>query len=159
MQFLPKVLPHVYGAGKAVSFLFRNDRSVKDPNKETLEHFTTENIQRSVTYLPILSWKSFFYRLFLMRLVQSFITFDWAWIYINCTQLKKNTGTIYNCTKLWCNKTGHLLKCLVGREIANNIQWGTNKKGHDCLPTLNWGPWQDRASQALCSQHSVPKIR
>ena len=52
MQFLPKVLPHVYGAGKAVSFLFPNDRLVKDPNKETLEHFTTErNKGQWLTYL------------------------------------------------------------------------------------------------------------
>ena len=97
MQFLPKVLPHVYGAGKAVSFLFRNDRSVKDPNKETLEHFTTENIQRSVTYLLILSWKSFLQVIF----NEIGAKFYHVRLSMNLHKLfpvkkKTHTGTIYN---------------------------------------------------------------
>ena len=69
MQFLPKVLPHVYGAGKAVSFLFRNDRLVKDPNKETLEHFTTEETKVSDLLIYFVMQK-ILYRLFLIRLAK-----------------------------------------------------------------------------------------
>ena len=69
MQFLPKVLPHVYGAGKAVSFLFRNDRLVKDPNKETLEHFTPEETKVSDLLIYFVMQK-ILYRLFLIRLAK-----------------------------------------------------------------------------------------
>ena len=81
MQFLPKVLPHVYGAGKAVSFLFRNDRLVKDPNKETLEHFMYNRKYTKVSDLltfffqkkHFLGYLFLFYAMFIMWIVTAYI--------------------------------------------------------------------------------------
>ena len=96
MQFLPKVLPHVYGAGKAVSFLFRNDRSVKDPNKETLEHFTTENRYKGQWLIYLFCHGKVFLQVIFNEIGAKFYH---VWLSMNLHKLfpvKKNTGTIYN---------------------------------------------------------------
>lgn len=96
MQFLPKVLPHVYGAGKAVSFLFRNDRLVKHPNKETLEHFMYNRKYTKVSDLLTFFSKKAFFRLSILILCNVYhVNCDGIYCTQNVLRLKQKTKNKY----------------------------------------------------------------